>query len=131
MSTMIQAGMFDLGGPGPPETEFGDLSRFHRVTFPTPFPPGSRVIVIPMVQTFNGPDSPAVRIGAVDETGFCFRINEIVVHDPNAHALSDGHHLVETIGWVAMTAFKLPTPRKLCKDVKKKSRGAKKRKKSS
>ena len=115
MSMMIQAGMFDLGGPGKPETDFGDLSRFHRVVFPTPFPKGSRVIVIPMVQTFNGPDSPAVRIGAVDETGFCFRINETVVHDPNVHALSDGNHLVETIGYVAMTAYKQKRPTKRCR----------------
>lgn len=118
MSMMMQAGMFDLNASGKPVVRNRDLSRFHRINFPTPFPRGSKVIVIPMVQTFNGCNTPGVRIGAVDETGFCFRINELVADAPNTKAISDGHHVPETIGYVAMTAYQQPRPRRLCKGKK-------------
>ena len=103
MST-IQAGSLTLNSPGPPNTAGGSNNTgFQPVTFPTPFPAGSKVIVIPMVQTFKGPDTPGVRIQDVNLNGFRIRMNEIVVHNPNVQALSDGSHVNETIGWVAFS----------------------------
>lgn len=100
MST-FQAGKIDLNSPGPSVIQSGDTSTFTTVTFPTPFPSGSEVIVIPQVQTFNGRDTPGVRIADVSTTGFKFRMNELVVTQGGATALSDGNHTTETIGWAA------------------------------
>lgn len=103
MST-LQTGSVNLNSPGSPETSGGDTSSFTDVSFPTPFPAGSEVVVVPMVQTFNGPDTPGVRIADVTTAGFKIRMNELVVHDPNVHAISDGGHTTEKIGWVAFSA---------------------------
>ncbi|NET08511.1 MAG: hypothetical protein F6K09_10700 [Merismopedia sp. SIO2A8] len=56
-----------------------------------------------MVQTFNGYQTPGIRIAEVNQEGFLIRINELTVQnsDPNARSLSDGKHLKETIGWFA------------------------------
>ena len=99
MST-IQNGSLQLNSPGSPVTTGGDTSSFTTVPFPTPFPDGSNVIVIPMVQTFNGQDTPGVRIADVTTTEFKIRMNELV---GNGQALSDGGHINETIGWVAFS----------------------------
>lgn len=72
------------------------------MTFPTPFPPNSHVIVIPMVQTFNGPDTPGVRIADVTTKGFRIRMNEVVV-EGKALAPRSGTHTKETIAWLATT----------------------------
>ncbi|NET24321.1 hypothetical protein [Okeania sp. SIO1I7] len=98
--SMIQTGSIDLDSPGPSATQGGDLSLFTQVDFPTPFPEGTTVIVIPMVQTFNGPDNPGVRLAEVTTTGFKIRMNELVANG-GQEALSDGNHTTETIGWVA------------------------------
>lgn len=53
--SMIQTGVVDMDSTHPLEVNGGVTTTFTRVTFPTPFPAGSKVIVIPAVQTFNGP----------------------------------------------------------------------------
>ncbi|WP_406378681.1 hypothetical protein [Streptomyces sp. NBC_01618] len=55
---MIQTGKISLSSDSAIETSGGNTSTFTRVTFPTPFPRGSEVIVLPLTQTFNGPDTP-------------------------------------------------------------------------
>ncbi|GAA1392340.1 hypothetical protein GCM10009639_23740 [Kitasatospora putterlickiae] len=97
---MIQTGTLQLNSTQPTALSGGGTSTFTQVTFPTPFPAGSEVIVIPFVQTFNGPDTPGLRIADVTVTGFKIRINELV---GRGSALSDGPHTVETIGWIAST----------------------------
>ncbi|NEO90413.1 MAG: hypothetical protein F6K56_09240 [Moorea sp. SIO3G5] len=97
----IQTGQINLNSPGPLETTNNDTSTFTEVFFPTPFPEGSDVIVIPMVQTFNGADTPGVRIADVTTEGFKFKMNELVRGGPR-QALSDGGHTTETIGWIAV-----------------------------
>jgi hypothetical protein len=102
MSQMMQVGSVNLNSPGAPELTPGDLSRFTQVNFPTPFPEGAEVIVIPMVQTFNGADTPGLRIADVTRTGFKIRLNELVARGGTV-THSDGGHTHETIGWVAFT----------------------------
>ena len=98
---MTQVGKIELESPGPSVTTEKNFRDFTTVNFPTPFPEGAIVIVIPMVQTFRGPDTPGVRIGEVTNTGFKIRMNELVINSRVREALSDGNHTTETIGWVA------------------------------
>lgn len=98
-----QTGSVKFNSPGPPVTTT-DTSSFTTVKFPTPFPSGSNVIVIPMVQTFEGSDTPGVRIADVSTTEFKIRMNELVATQSGTKkALSDGGHTAETIGWVAFS----------------------------
>ncbi|MEV7283863.1 hypothetical protein AB0O01_04725 [Streptomyces sp. NPDC093252] len=98
--SMLQTGQLQLGSTSPSATTGGNTATFTQVTFPSPFPANSEVVVIPFVQTFNGPDTPGLRIADVTTTGFKIRINELVgVGRP----LSDGPHTTETIGWIAST----------------------------
>ncbi|MGW7291282.1 hypothetical protein ACWGIB_02670 [Streptomyces xiamenensis] len=98
--SMFQTGVVELDSRNPVETRSGNTSTFTQVTFPAAFPEGSSVIVVPFVQTFNGSDTPGLRIAEVTTTGFKIRINEL-------HAVgkvtSDGTHTTETIGWIAST----------------------------
>ena len=104
MSTIqIQTGSIELNSSASSATIDGDTRTFTEVTFPIPFPTDSTVIVIPMVQTFRGSDTPGLRLGDVTNTGFKIRINELVVSKGGKEALSDGIHLEETIGWVAFS----------------------------
>ncbi len=100
MGNLLQTGTISLGESSPSELTPGNTSTFTQVNFPTPFPTGSRVIVIPMVQTFKGQHSPGLRIADVTNKGFKIRINEIVT---SKGALSDGVHNTELIGYVAFT----------------------------
>jgi hypothetical protein len=99
MSFMMQAGTINIRSQGRPETRGNDLSRFDRINFPTPFPPGSEVVVIPAVQTFNGSDTPGLRIADVDHRGFRARMNELVAQNRPS---SDGNHTTETIAYIAI-----------------------------
>ena len=104
MSTIqIQTGSIDLSSSNSSATVDRDTSTFKEVSFPEPFPTGSTVIVVPMVQTFNGSDTPGLRLGDVTTTGFKIRMNELVVSKDGKEALSDGIHLQERIGWVAFS----------------------------
>ncbi|MFD8525529.1 hypothetical protein ACFV2D_36940 [Streptomyces capillispiralis] len=98
--SMVQTGQVDLSSNQPIETRGGNTSTFTRVDFPTPFPSGSLVIVLAQTQTFNGPETPGIRIHDVTPTGFLIRLNEVNV---NANVRSDGRHTTETVGWVATT----------------------------
>lgn len=99
----IQAGTIQLKTDYPSATKNGDISTFTEVNFPTPFPQGSKVVVIPMVETFNGSDSPGLRIADVTTTGFKIRMNELVFNQGGKKVISDGAHYTETIGWMAFS----------------------------
>ena len=96
--SMMQVGKIEISAEGPSVTEGKNFEGFTTVNFPTPFPEGATVIVIPMVQTFNGADTPGVRIGEVTNSGFKIRMNELV---SEANELSGNGHFPETIGWMA------------------------------
>ncbi|MGW3071555.1 hypothetical protein [Kitasatospora sp. NPDC001132] len=98
--SMIQTGKLELNSTNASELTGGATTTFTQVTFPTPFPDDAAVIVVPFVQTFNGPDTPGLRIADVTTTGFKIRFNELV---GRGRALSDGPHTFETIGWIAGT----------------------------
>jgi len=71
---------------------------FTSIKFGTPFPEGTKVTVNAMVQTFNGAQTPDVRIKNVSEAGFAICIHEILGKGVKA----DGVHLPETMGWIAV-----------------------------
>ena len=96
--SMMQVGKIEISAEGPSVTKGNDFESFTTVNFPTPFPEGATVIVIPMLQTFNGADTPGVRIGEVTNSGFKIRMNELV---SNRKGLSGAGHVPETIGWMA------------------------------
>ncbi|WP_405797363.1 hypothetical protein [Streptomyces sp. NBC_01506] len=98
--SMFQTGKLELSSGQPIETTGGNTSTFTRVTFPSPFPSGSQVIVLAQTQTFNGAETPGIRLHDVTPTGFLIRLNEVNV---NAGVRSDGRHVNETVGWVAST----------------------------
>ncbi|MEU9337232.1 hypothetical protein AB0D49_29410 [Streptomyces sp. NPDC048290] len=98
--SMIQTGRLQLSSTSPTEVTGGVTSTFTQVTFPSPFPSNAEVVVFPFVQTFNGPDTPGLRIADVTPTGFKIRMNELV---GTGRPLSDGLHTVETVGWIAST----------------------------
>ncbi|MFI9510631.1 hypothetical protein [Nocardia sp. NPDC052566] len=100
--SMILTGMLDLDSHDVSEIHGGNTSTFTQVNFPTPFPAGSQVVVIPMVQTFNGPDTPGVRIADVTATGFRIRLNELVAEGKSV-AAGGGHHTKERVAWLATT----------------------------
>jgi len=56
----------------------------------------------PLPETVSWPRCPPLE--DVTTTGFKIRMNELVVSDPDRHAISDGGHTTETIGWVAFSA---------------------------
>ncbi|MBD2835252.1 MULTISPECIES: hypothetical protein [Streptomyces] len=97
--SFIQTGKIELRSDNAIETTGGNTSTFTRVTFPTPFPSGTEVVVFPLTQTFNGPETPGIRIHEVTTTGFLIRMNEVYA----GSAKSDGKHTTETIGWLAST----------------------------
>ena len=99
---LIKVGTMTRNFEGPCVTEHGKTDDFIQVDFPDPFPEGSEVIVIPMVQTFGGCNTPGVRIADVTSRGFKMWPNETVVAKEGKNiALSDGNHKRETVAWVA------------------------------
>ncbi|MEU0670232.1 hypothetical protein ABZ508_32855 [Streptomyces lavendulocolor] len=98
--SMMQSGKLALSSNHPTEKNGGQTSTFTKVPFPTPFPSGSVVIVHATVQTFNGPQTPGVRLHDVNETGFKIRMNEVYSSDTGT---ADGMHTEEIIGWTAYT----------------------------
>jgi hypothetical protein len=98
--SMIQTGKLQLNSTSAAVVTGGDTSTFTQVAFPAPFPNNAAVIVVPFVQTFNGPETPGLRIADVTPTGFKIRLNELV---GGGKAISDGMHASETVGWIATT----------------------------
>ncbi|MFP5271765.1 lamin tail domain-containing protein [Coleofasciculus sp.] len=70
---------------------------WHTVEFDPPFPGDTQVAVIPMTQTYNGQETPGLRIRNVTSEGFEIRFDEIVAQGHSA----DGAHLDETVAWIA------------------------------
>ncbi|MFE7111899.1 hypothetical protein ACFU98_46330 [Streptomyces sp. NPDC057575] len=56
--SMVQTGRLQLSSTSATALTAGSTSTFTQVTFPSPFPDNTTVIVVPFVQTFNGPDTP-------------------------------------------------------------------------
>lgn len=99
----IRVGRITSKETAPSATVGKDASTFHEVQFDTPLGAGMKVVVIPMAQTFNGPQTPGLRISDVSTTGFKYRMNELVVQGKEqAEPLSDGKHVAEHIGWLAL-----------------------------
>ncbi|BCM72821.1 hypothetical protein EASAB2608_08155 [Streptomyces sp. EAS-AB2608] len=71
--SMTQTGKLQPSSTNAAVVTGGDTSTFTQVTFPSPFPANAAVIVIPSVQTFNGPETPGLRIADVTTTGFKMR----------------------------------------------------------
>ena len=105
MGNLFQTGVIELASNKASELRDGNTTTFTQVKFPTPFPAGSKVIVVPMVQTFRGSHTVGLRIANVTDKGFKIRINELVRKKPGqpTEALSDGVHNRELIGYVAFT----------------------------
>ncbi|MFE4594807.1 hypothetical protein [Streptomyces laurentii] len=97
--SMIQTGKLQLKSDAAQATQGGNTSTFTRVSFPAPFPDGSTVVVLPFTQTFNGPETPGIRIADVTTAGFLIRFNEVRM----STGASDGRHVEETVGWIAST----------------------------
>ncbi|GGV43838.1 hypothetical protein [Streptomyces spectabilis] len=97
--SMIQSGKLTMDSSHSTETQGGKTDTFKQVTFPTPFPSGTDVVVQVTVQTFNGPETPGVRLHEVTNKGFKVRFNEIY----GGGVTADGKHTTETVGWTAYT----------------------------
>ncbi len=80
-----------------PLSEDRGSESWHTVTFDPPFPAGQKVVVIPMTQTYTGPDTPNLRIKDVTVNSFQIRIDEVIFGATKA----DGNHADEIVGWVA------------------------------
>jgi predicted RNA-binding Zn-ribbon protein involved in translation (DUF1610 family) len=104
-SPTFQTGVINLGSASSSELMSRNTRTFTQVRFSKPFPAGSKVIVIPMVQTFIGAHTPGLRIANVTNTGFKIRMNEVVCQQSGqpTQPLSDGKHGKESIGYVAFT----------------------------
>ncbi|WP_199743999.1 hypothetical protein, partial [Trichormus variabilis] len=85
-------------------------NTWHHITFDVPFAEDKKVVIMPMVQTYNGFETPGLRIQNVSRLGFDIRIDEIIGTGNN---LSDGIYVPEVVGWIAygfvpVTADQLP-----------------------
>ncbi|HLO84794.1 MAG TPA: hypothetical protein VK203_07245 [Nostocaceae cyanobacterium] len=85
-------------------------NTWHHITFDVPFAEDKKVVIVPMVQTYNGFETPGLRIQNVSRLGFDIRMDEVIGTGNN---LSDGIHVPEVVGWIAygfvpVTADQLP-----------------------
>jgi hypothetical protein len=97
----MRAGIiFNLGQ----ETPITKIDQFGRVTFETPFPEDSTVIVIPYIQTVNGWQTEEIRINEVTNEGFSIGYLALIGSDEEGLSvnLSNGIHKPENIGWIAI-----------------------------
>jgi hypothetical protein len=76
MSIKVQSGSIKLNGSDTSGTIEGETLAFRWVKFPSPFPKGSDVVVIPMVQAFSGLHTPGITIDEIDNEGFKVSIGE-------------------------------------------------------
>jgi len=99
---IVKIGSVTTNFPKPCITEHERTDGFMTIEFPEPFPEGAKVVVIPMVQTFGGCNTPGIRIADVTPKGFKMWANETVVARGKENiALSDGNHRTENVAWVA------------------------------
>ena len=76
-------------------------NNWKTVNFDPPFGFNKVVVVIPMTQTYNGPEIPGLRIRNVTNSSFQIRFDEAnILKDGGRHA-SDGDHVNEQVGWIA------------------------------
>jgi hypothetical protein len=95
----MQVGIIELDSKNASAIAAGNDSTFFTVSFPKAYPEGSQVVVFQQVQTFNGQDTPGIRISQVTHAGFKIRMNELVgIGQP----LSDGTHTFEKIAWMSL-----------------------------
>lgn len=87
---------------------------WYAVTFKNPFPEGIVPTVFTQVQTYNGADTPGVRLRKITNTGFEVIMNEIIMYGATAtkdsvvtelgKVSSDGvHPHAETLAWMAIS----------------------------
>jgi hypothetical protein len=98
-------GTFALKSDDPSATEDGDTSTFIPQQFEDGFEFNKPPVVVLMTQTFNGADTPGLRIGRVTRRGFNVRFNEVVVSPGDGgenRRLSTGTHFEETVGYIAI-----------------------------
>ena len=73
-------------------------NTWHKIRFNPPFPDNNQVVVIPMTQTYQGSDTPGLRVRNVNYEGFEIRFDEVITSIGNN---SDGNHANEQVGWLA------------------------------
>ena len=76
-------------------------NNWHKVHFDPPFGSDKTVLVIPMTQTYNGPETPGLRIRNVTRDSFEMRFDEANILKSGGRYASDGDHVNEVVGWVA------------------------------
>ena len=101
MNLDTRVGIVNFNSLGTPNLTNNSTTGFTKVSFEPAFPEGSKVVVQAQVMTFNGADSPGIRIQKVTTSSFYIRMNELVGGKDSHTALSDGQHTTETIGWTA------------------------------
>ena len=75
--------------------------NWHKVNFDPPFGSDRRVVVIPMTQTYKGPETPGLRIRNVTHLSFEIRFDEANILKERGRYASEGFHTDEVVGWVA------------------------------
>lgn len=99
---MFQVGTFICGSDSASATDTSDLSSFVDIDFPVAFPDGYEVVVILQTQSFNGSNTPGIRISSTSSKGFSWRFNEVIINvQDNSSIVSDGTHYEETVAWLA------------------------------
>jgi hypothetical protein len=76
MSIEFQTGSISFNGSGASGVSEGDTLAFTRVNFPYPFPKGTDVVVIPMVQVEYDLQTPGITIDEIDNEGFKVSVGE-------------------------------------------------------
>ena len=76
-------------------------NTWHKVNFDPPFGSDKSVVVIPMTQTYNGPETPGLRTRNVTHLSFEIRFDEANILKAGGRYASDGSHVDEVVGWVA------------------------------
>ena len=102
---LVQVGILSYAEANSSELNSGDTSTFQTVVFDTPFPAGVRPMVFPMVQTFNGSETPGLRIAEINRFGFKIRLNELV---GNGQVYTQPGHNNESIAWIAISPLCYP-----------------------
>ena len=72
-----------------------------KVDFDPPFASDKSVVVIPMTQTYKGPEIPGLRIRNVTRLSFEIWFDEANILKAGGAYASDGNHVDERVGWVA------------------------------
>ena len=79
------------------------------VKFPNPYPKDVIPKVFAQIQTYNGNNTPGLRITNVTNASFQIRMNEIMGHNTTSDKVgdlglvkSDGYHVSEVLAWMAI-----------------------------